>query len=138
MPGSPMAGPKKPLPWQGDFNLPSFSREFGGQPRWGQVVESAMSLPIYFTIQKFLSLKRSSTLPSSNWSGKPTLTFAGGSDSTFGKRNRTVPSVATAVEAVSIAQAQPIQVKRKKRRSGAFFAAGLGAAGLGGELVGAF
>src|SRR6516162_5758445 len=82
----------------------------------------------------FLSLKRSSTLPSSNASGNPTFTFDGGSERTLGNRNRTVPSVRTAVEAVSSAQATPIHVSRKKRRSAPFFAGGLatGAAGLGG------
>src|SRR6266851_762677 len=94
-----------------------------------------MSLLWYFTTQMFLSLKRSSTLPSSNASGKPTFTFDGGSERTLGKRNRTVPKVRTPVEAVSIVQARPIQEKRKNpRRLTPFFGGALaaGAAGFGG------
>src|ERR1700687_3049418 len=83
----------------------------------------------------FLSLKLSTTLPSSNASGKPTFTFDGGSESTLGNRKRTVTSVSTPVEAVRMAQARPIQEKKERnpRRSAPFFggAFAAGAAGLG-------
>src|SRR5258708_1314582 len=98
-----------------------------------------MILPRYFTTQMFLSLKRSSTLPSSNWSGKPTLTLAGGSESTLGKRKRTVPSVNTPDDPASSVQARPIHVNRKNRRSAPFFggafATGFTGAGLTAALA---
>src|SRR6516162_2825699 len=91
----------------------------------------------------FWSLKRSTTLPSSNWSGKPTLTRLGGSESTLGNRKRTVPSVMASSAAVIVVQPTanqlPTRTSRKKRRvlpaglAGALAAgaAGFGAAGAG-------
>src|SRR5262249_32537525 len=79
-------------------------------------------------------LKRSSTLPSSNWSGVPALKVLGGSDSTLGNRKRTVPRSMATRDALRVHQARPIQLpKRKTRRVLPPFAGGLGGAGLGGS-----
>src|SRR5262249_61997669 len=84
-------------------------------------------------------LKRSSTLPSSYWSGEPARKVLGGSDRTLGNRKRTVPRVMAAIDPVKVHQARPIQVPKRvissPRRVGLPLAeaAGLaGAAGLGG------
>src|SRR5262249_13961302 len=84
-------------------------------------------------------LKRSSTLPSSYWSGEPARKVLGGSDRTLGNRKRTVPRVMAAIDPVKVHQARPIQGPKRvissPRRVGLPLAeaAGLaGAAGLGG------
>src|SRR5690242_14239357 len=98
------------------------------------------------TIQAFWSLKRSTTLPSSYWYGKPALNLLGGSDSTLGKRKRTVPRTMPSIDRVRvvkpIASQLPNRARRKKRRSlplAGALAAGLGAAaaaGLGAAVAG--
>src|SRR3970040_518806 len=68
------------------------------------------------TIQTpYFSLKRSSTLPETNSSGKPALKVAGGSKSTFGNMKRVIaPSVAKK-DAVYTAQAAPSHGKNSRR-----------------------
>src|SRR5262245_22702064 len=78
-------------------------------------------------------LKRSSTLPSSYWSGVPALKVLGGSESTLGNKKRIVPSSMAISEAVRVNQATAIQLARKKLRRVGPLAAGLGGAGLGGS-----
>src|SRR5262249_12488758 len=88
--------------------------------------------------------KRSTTWPSSRESGKPTLNFDGGSESTLGKRKRRVPRVRTPNDATIAAQPAANQLVKmavmKPRRPGlaGAFAAGFGAAAAGaGAGVGA-
>src|SRR3954447_8004467 len=90
------------------------------------------------------SLNLSVTLPSSKSVGGPTRTLLGGSDRTFGYRNRVEPRTHPAIVAVKAAQAMANgEVKKrtmKFRRSSPFLggaAAGLaGMAGLGGAAAG--
>src|SRR4051794_18872563 len=98
------------------------------------------------TIQACWSLNRSTTLPSSKSSGKPTLIRLGGSTSTLGYRKRSVPSVISPSEAVIAPQAKANglrnRVARNERRSGLLAlgagfgaVAGRGAAGTAGVGV---
>src|SRR5438094_9960629 len=86
-------------------------------------------------IQVPCALKRSLTLPSSNWVGSPTLNLLGGSESTLGKRKRMQPSRKPTLVAVKATQATPNQVTKVRRVLPA--AAGLGGAGFGGAAVAA-
>src|SRR6516165_4538338 len=92
--------------------------------------------PWYLTIQKFWSLKRSTTLPSSNWSGKPAFTLLGGSERTLGKRKRMLPKIQPSMVTVKKTQAiakADVSKRMNPRRSLAAPAAGLGGgAGFGG------
>src|SRR3954447_24652658 len=91
-------------------------------------------MPPLRTTQVPWSLKRSTTLPSSYWSGKPTVNLLGGSDRTLGNRKRTVPRIMPTIDSVSATQAMLIQLNRKKRRSLPLAVGGLaGGAGLGGS-----
>src|SRR5262249_24209232 len=101
-------------------------------------------IPPLRTTQKFWSLKRSTTLPSSYWSGKPALTLLGGSDSTLGNKKRIVPRTMPSMETVKAVQAIAIQLptmaNRKKRRVLTGLAGALGGAvglGVGAGLGGA-
>src|SRR5262245_18968604 len=106
-------------------------------------------MPSLRTTQMLSGLKRSTTLPSSKFSGRPTLTLLLGSARTLGMRKRRVPSVQMAMVPVKVAQAKanqlPNSAKRRPRRSstlglagtGLAAAAGLGAAGVGVVAVGA-
>src|SRR5579859_7145956 len=76
------------------------------------------------------SLNLSSTWFSSKLLARPARKVLGGSDSTFGKRKRSVPRVRPTVDATSAAQATPIHVINVRRS--APLAAGLAGAGLGG------
>src|SRR5262249_19595453 len=79
-------------------------------------------------------LNLSSTLASSKLAGTPARKVLGGSDSTLGNKNRTVPRVNRPMPAVKVTQAGPVQVTlaMKPRRVGPPLAGGLAAAGLGG------
>src|SRR5262245_24897249 len=80
-------------------------------------------------------LKRSSTLPSSYWSGVPALKVLGGSDSTLGKRKRMVPRTMPISEAVMVSQPRPIQllIRSHRRVLPVLGGALAGGAGLGGR-----
>jgi hypothetical protein len=89
------------------------------------------------TTQVFKSLKRSVTTFSSKFDTSPALKELGGSDSTLGKRKRTVPMTMPSTEAVRATQAtliqEPNSANRKNRRDLPVLAGGLGGAGLGGR-----
>src|SRR6187401_2690409 len=92
-----------------------------------------------------ISLKRSSTLPSSKPLASPALKLLGGSERTLGNMKRTVPSVRASMERVNVVHAVAIhepknivkmpspELARKFRRVGlsGAFAAGFGGGGGG-------
>src|SRR5438105_10801352 len=89
--------------------------------------------PLWRTSHAPFGLKRSSTLPSSNWLLSPTLNLLGGSDRTLGNRKRTVPSNMPKMAALMAIMPTANQEIRNQRRSWPALAAGFGAAaGLGG------
>src|SRR5438270_8973509 len=87
------------------------------------------------TTQAPTVLKRSSTLPSSYWSGVPARKVLGGSDRTLGNRKRTVPRTMATSDAVMVNQPTAIQLpkNRKPRRVAPLPPPLAGGAGLGGR-----
>src|SRR5262245_35381239 len=95
-------------------------------------------IPWWRTIQVPCSLKRSLTLPSSKTLGSPTLNLLGGSESTLGKRKRTVPRSMPMMEAVMVAMPMANQLMKKRRLVSVLAVGfgGAGGAGLGGSAGG--